>query len=94
MLYVGGVAGLDLEWLGGEARTGQADQVRSFECVNVGILLRALAHVTLWRGLELHVAIETVIRPERRLFLMHGTRVASSGFAEAGITAGLGWRFF
>jgi hypothetical protein len=94
MLSVGGLVGVDLEWLWGTAETGRANDIRNFDHLSVGIFVRAFLQIRLWRGIVLLSSVETAIRPQRRVYLMHGAEVVSSGHAEIGISAGLGWRFF
>jgi hypothetical protein len=92
-LALGGLVGIDLEWIWGEARTGQGREARAFNHLGVGISAQIFLRIRLWRWLELLTRVETVIRPLRKVYTLHEEPAASSGRLELGFELGLGFAF-
>ncbi len=89
---IGGLIGADLEWIQGSARTGQEDEERAFEHLGAGVFARFFLRIRLWRWLGLLIRVETALRPQRMVFLLHGQPAAGSGFIELGLHLGLTFR--
>lgn len=93
IVSAGALVGLDLEWVWGQVALEGDRGEATFSRLVPGVSLRGFIRVRLYRGLVITGGLEAVVRPSRRVYMLQGVPVVSSGYLDVAVEVGVGWRF-